>query len=37
MTSTRTEFLVTSTIEAFEGDTRVFAKAWSDRFARDHL
>jgi hypothetical protein len=37
MTSTRTEFLVSSTIEAFEGDTRVFAKTWSDRFARDHL
>jgi putative CocE/NonD family hydrolase len=37
MTSTRTEFLVTSSIEAFEGDTRVFAKTWSDRFARDHL
>lgn len=37
MTSTRTEFLVTSKIGAFEGNTRGFAENWSDRFDRDHL
>ena len=35
MTSTRTEFLVDDTLEAFEGGNRVFVKSWSRSFPRD--
>jgi hypothetical protein len=37
MTSTATHFIVTSVIEAFEGETRVFARSWTDTFPRDHM
>ncbi len=37
MTSTATHFIVTSTVEAFEGETRIFARSWTDMFARDHM
>jgi hypothetical protein len=37
MTSTATHFIVTSVIEAFEGETRVFARSWTDMFPRDHM
>jgi hypothetical protein len=37
MTSTATHFIVTSVIEAFEGETRVFARTWTGSFPRDHI
>jgi len=37
MTSDAESFLVDDLLEAFEGDRRVFAKAWSRRFPRDHV
>jgi putative CocE/NonD family hydrolase len=35
MTSTATEFQVDDTLEAFEGERRVFVKTWSRSFPRD--
>jgi hypothetical protein len=37
MTSNATHFIVTSVIEAFEGETRIFARTWTDMFPRDHM
>lgn len=36
MTCTRTEFLVTSSLEVRENGTRLFARTWDHRFPRDH-
>ena len=33
--STRVEFLISASLEAFEGDTQVFQKAWERRIPRD--
>jgi hypothetical protein len=35
MTCDAEHFLVTSTLEAFEGDVRVHARTWTHRFPRD--
>ena len=37
MTSTAREFLVTQTLDAYEGETRVFARTWSFTFERDNV
>ncbi len=35
MTADADAFHVTATLDAYEGDTRVFARAWALRFPRD--
>lgn len=35
LTSTRTHFLIRATLDAYEGDTRVFSKSWDEAVARD--
>ena len=37
MTSTARDFLVTHTLDAYEGQTRVFARTWSFTFPRDNV
>jgi uncharacterized protein len=37
MTADRDSFHVTTALDAYEGDTRVFARAWTFRFPRDHV
>ncbi len=37
MTSTATEFLVHASIDAFDGDTRIFSRNWDCRIPRDQL
>lgn len=37
MSSTKTHFLVTNLVEAFEGDTRIFIKSTDHIFDRDHI
>jgi hypothetical protein len=37
MSADRDAFHVTSALDAYEGDTRVFARTWSFRFPRDHV
>ncbi len=36
MTGDATHFLLTNQLEAYEGETRVFARNWHKRIARDH-
>lgn len=35
LTSTRTHFLIRATLDAYEGDVRVFAKSWDEAIPRD--
>ena len=35
MTGTREDFLVSATLDAYEGETRVFSRSWSRRIPRD--
>lgn len=37
MTSTASEFQVTTSLEAFEGERRVWARMWTHVFPRDHV
>jgi uncharacterized protein len=37
MTSDADAFHVTTALDAYEGDTRVFARTWAFRFPRDHV
>lgn len=37
LTSSRTHFRIQATLDAYEGDSRIFAKSWDERIARDHL
>jgi predicted acyl esterase len=37
MTSDRESFQVTTALDAYEGDTKVFTRTWSWRFPRDHV
>ncbi len=37
MTSTATEFRVTTALEAFEAGRRVWARSWTHTFPRDHV
>jgi uncharacterized protein len=37
MTADRDSFHVTSALDAYEGETRIFARTWSFRFPRDHV
>ena len=36
MTSTATHFVVTSTLDVYEGNTRIAARTWTHEFPRDH-
>jgi putative CocE/NonD family hydrolase len=35
LTSTRTHFLIRATLDAYEGDTRLFSKSWDEALPRD--
>ena len=37
MTSDTDSFLVTDSVEAFEGDRRIFARSWTKTIPRDHI
>lgn len=37
MSSTKERFLIDARLSAYEADERVFARAWSEEFERDHL
>ncbi len=37
LTSTRTHFLIRATLDAYEGDVRVFSKSWDEAIPRDHV
>ncbi len=37
MSSTRTHFRIRATLDAYEGDARIFAKSWDESIARDYL
>ncbi|GAB4257591.1 MAG: CocE/NonD family hydrolase [Thermoleophilia bacterium] len=37
LTATRTHFRVQATLDAYEGDARVYSKSWDERVPRDHL
>jgi len=37
MTANETHFIVTATLDAFDGNRRVFAKSWSLEVPRDHV
>ena len=37
MTSTRTEFLIRASLEAYENAKRVFERSWDVRIPRDHV
>ncbi len=37
LTSTRTHFRIRATLDAYEGDTRAFAKSWDETIPRDHI
>ena len=35
--STKTHFVVRATLDAYEGDTRIYSQSWDERIERDHL
>lgn len=37
LTSTRTHFLIRATLDAYEGDVRVFSKSWDESIVRDFV
>ena len=37
LTSTHEDFLLSASVDAFEGDTRVFARVWNSRVPREFL
>lgn len=37
LTSTRTHFVIRATLDAYEGDLRVFSKSWDESVARDFI
>ena len=37
MTSDRDSFLLTDSVEAYEGDHRIFSRSWTKRIPRDHI
>jgi len=37
LTSTPTHFQILATLDAYEGDARIFARSWDERIARDHV
>jgi len=37
LTSTRTDFRLRASLDAFEGDRRVFSRSWDSTIPRDHL
>ena len=37
MTSDVDSFLLTDSVEAYEGDHRIFSRSWTKRIPRDHI
>ena len=37
LTSTLTHFIIRATLDAYEGDARIFSKTWDERIRRDYL
>ncbi|MDZ7754098.1 MAG: CocE/NonD family hydrolase [Gammaproteobacteria bacterium] len=37
LVSTRTHFVIRATLDAYEGDVRVFSKSWDESVARDYI
>ena len=37
LTSTKTHFIIRATLDAYEGDNRIFSKTWDERIVRDML
>jgi putative CocE/NonD family hydrolase len=37
LTSTKTHFIIRATLDAYEGDVRIFSKSWDERVKRDYL
>jgi len=37
LTSTKTHFVIRASLDAYEGDVRVFSKSWNERIKRDYL
>jgi hypothetical protein len=37
LTSTKTHFIIRATLDAYEGDVRIFSKSWDERIKRDYL
>ncbi len=37
LTSTKTHFIIRATLDAYEGDVRVFSKSWNERIVRDFM
>jgi len=37
LTSTRTHFRIRATLDAYEGDARIFSKSWDEKIARDMI
>jgi len=37
LTSTKTHFIIRASLDAYEGDVRVFSKSWDERIKRDYL
>jgi len=37
LTSTKTHFIIRATLDAYEGDVRIFSKTWDERLKRDLL
>ncbi len=37
VTSTRTHFRISATLDAYEGEARIFSKTWNELIVRDHM
>jgi hypothetical protein len=37
MTAAEDHFLITATLDTYEGDARAFSKEWTCRIPRDHV
>ncbi len=37
LTSSKTHFIIRATLDAYEGDVRIFSKSWDERVKRDYL
>ncbi len=37
LTSTKTHFQIRATLDAFDGDVRIFSKSWDKKIPRDHM
>lgn len=37
LTSTKTHFIISASLDAYQGDARVFSKSWNEKIKRDYL